>query len=82
VLKENQWSIFKAGLPDYSWYMIPKPEKIYQMNTKCAKWLQTIPNVCKIIQMGIKYIKIFQSEALQIYPNWDFWFENKTIWQP
>jgi hypothetical protein len=29
----------KAGLPDFSWCMIPKPEKMYQMNTKCTKWL-------------------------------------------
>jgi hypothetical protein len=25
------------GLPDFYWYMIPKPEKMYQMNTKCTK---------------------------------------------
>jgi hypothetical protein len=26
------------GLPDFSWYMIPKPEKMNQMNKKCTKW--------------------------------------------
>jgi hypothetical protein len=30
--------MIEAGLPDFSWYMIPKPEKMYQMNTKCTKW--------------------------------------------
>jgi hypothetical protein len=25
-------------LPDFSWYIIPKPEKINQMNTKCTNW--------------------------------------------
>jgi hypothetical protein len=25
------------GLPDFSWCMIPKPGKMYQMNTKCTK---------------------------------------------
>jgi hypothetical protein len=34
--------------------MIPKPEKLYPMNTKCTKGLKNIPNVCKIFQMAIK----------------------------
>jgi hypothetical protein len=29
-------SQFGPGLPDFSWYMIPKPEKMYKMNTKCT----------------------------------------------
>jgi hypothetical protein len=32
--------------------------------------------------MAIKYVNIFQSKALQNLPNWDFWFEKETIWQP
>jgi hypothetical protein len=32
------WKSVRAGLPDFSWYMIPKPEKMYQMNKKCTKW--------------------------------------------
>jgi hypothetical protein len=27
----------RPGLPDFSWYMTPKLEKMYEMNTKCAK---------------------------------------------
>jgi hypothetical protein len=34
----------KAGLPDFSWQMTPKPEKMYQMGIKMN-------------QMGIKYPK-------------------------
>jgi hypothetical protein len=33
--------------------------------------------------MVIKYIHTCQSKALQkIYPNWDFWFENKPSGNP
>jgi hypothetical protein len=57
--------------------MIPKPERMYPMNTKCTKWSYNIPNVCKIFQMAIKYIDIFKLRPYKIYPNWEFWFENK-----
>jgi hypothetical protein len=29
---------YGAGLPDFSFKTIPKPEKMYQANTKCTKW--------------------------------------------
>jgi hypothetical protein len=34
--------------------------------------------------MPIKYTNILNSKALQnlIYPNWDFWFENKPSGNP
>jgi hypothetical protein len=32
--------------------------------------------------MAIKYINIFQSKALQNFPKWDFWFENKPSGNP
>jgi hypothetical protein len=53
-----------SGLPDFCWYVIPKPEKGYQISTKCTKWSYNFPNVVKIFQMAIKYINIFQSTAL------------------
>jgi hypothetical protein len=28
----------RPGLPDLSWCTIPKPEEMYQMNTKYTKW--------------------------------------------
>jgi hypothetical protein len=39
-----------AGLPNVSWYMIPKLEK-------CTKRTQNVPNGHKISQMYIKYSK-------------------------
>jgi hypothetical protein len=54
--------------------MIPKTEKMYQINTKCTKWSKWIPNFHKIFQMAITYINI--------HPNWDFWFENKPSGNP
>jgi hypothetical protein len=54
-----------ARLPDFSWCMIPKLEKC----TICA---QNIPNIHEIFQMAIKYINIFQSEALKIFPKLGF----------
>jgi hypothetical protein len=52
--------------------MIPKPVKMYRMNTKWAKWPSDIPNGHKIYYMAIKYINIFQSKALQNLPEFGF----------
>jgi hypothetical protein len=62
----------QSGLPDLSCYVIPKPEKMYQTNTKFTKWSKFSPNVRKIFQKYIKYINIFQSNALKIQPNLRF----------
>jgi hypothetical protein len=32
--------------------------------------------------MVIKFTNIFHSKALQIDPNWDFWYENKLSGNP
>jgi hypothetical protein len=37
-LHELQQVATGPGLPDFSWYMIPKLEKMYQVNTECTKW--------------------------------------------
>jgi hypothetical protein len=61
-------SYLVAGLPDFSWYMIPKPKK-------CTQWTQmyqNIPNVRQIFPMALKFINIFQSEALQNLPKLGF----------
>jgi hypothetical protein len=50
-----------AGLPDFSWYKIPKREKY-------IKWLQNVPNGRKIDQMAIKYTNIFHCKTLQNLP--------------
>jgi hypothetical protein len=52
--------------------------KMYQMNKKYSE----IPNVDKIFQMAIKYINIFQSEAIIIFPKLGFLVWKQTIWQP
>jgi hypothetical protein len=77
--------LFRTGLPEFSWYVLPKPGKMCQINTKCTKWSENFPNVRKVIQMVIKYVNIFQSRALKNYPNWDFClkmsakaFDNRT----
>jgi hypothetical protein len=64
--------------------------KIDQMTTKYTKWPQNIPNGHKIYQTDVKrpnghniQIPIFSTAKLsKIYPNWNFWFEKYTIWQP
>jgi hypothetical protein len=33
------------GLPDFSWCMIPKPDKMYQMYAKSVEWSKNIPSV-------------------------------------
>jgi hypothetical protein len=40
----------RAGLPDFSWYKIPKRGKIYQMAIKYFQWPQNRPNSHKICQ--------------------------------
>jgi hypothetical protein len=66
-----------AVLPDVSWYIIPKLEKTYQMNTKCSKWSQNILNVRKEFKMAKNIERFSNLRPSKIYPNWYFWFENK-----
>jgi hypothetical protein len=62
-------------LTDFSWRIIPKPEK-------CTKWPYSIPNLHKIFQIAIKYVNIFQSKALQNLPKIGILGLQTTIWQP
>jgi hypothetical protein len=39
-----------AGLPDFCWCVLPKPEKMYQIN-------KNVPNGHKVSQMSLKYSK-------------------------
>jgi hypothetical protein len=66
----------KAGLPDFSWYGIPKREKYTKITTKYTKWQSNIPNGHKTYQ------HLFLQDTPKNCPYWDFWFEKKTIWQP
>jgi hypothetical protein len=76
--------ILEPGLPDFSWSMIPKPEK-------CTKSTQMyIPNGHKISQMSVKYsnghkihISTFPNlRQSKICPEWDFWFEKQPSGNP
>jgi hypothetical protein len=53
------------GLPDFSWHMIPKPEKMNQMNTNC-----TIGHKISQISINIPndHTDIFQSKTPQNLP--------------
>jgi hypothetical protein len=62
----------ESGLPDFSWYNIPKWEKIYQMTTKYTQWPQNILNCRKIDQMAIKYTNFFHCKTLQNLPILEF----------
>jgi hypothetical protein len=56
-------------------------EKMYQINLKYMKWSWSIPIVRKIFQMVLK--STFSHPRLsKIYPNLDFWFENKPSGNP
>jgi hypothetical protein len=61
-----------AGLPDFSWYNIPKRGKIYQMTTKYTKWPKNVSNGRNIDQMDIKYTNIFHYKTLQNLPKLGF----------
>jgi hypothetical protein len=72
---------FRPGLPDFSWHVVPKPEK-------CTKSTQNAPNDHKIAQVSEKYsiisiTYIYQHFPPPInYPNWDFGFETKPSGNP
>jgi hypothetical protein len=70
---------YRSGLPDFSCYMIPKPEK-------CTEWTQNAPNGRKIFEFSLKYSKwpynmltFSNLRSSKIYPNRDFWFENNHL---
>jgi hypothetical protein len=54
-----------SGLPDFSWYVTPEPEKMHQLITKCTKWSLNILNVCKILRITLRYINIFLSNPTE-----------------
>jgi hypothetical protein len=54
----NETVSVKAGLPDFSWYNLPKREKIFQkVYTKYTKWPQNLANGHTIYQTAVKYTK-------------------------
>jgi hypothetical protein len=72
-------------LPDFSWSKHSKTEKIYQFTINCTKRLY----IHKLYQMAVKYSKLSSNVTIfsiprpsKFYPNWDFWFENKSSGNP
>jgi hypothetical protein len=75
----------QPGLPDFSWYNLPKRGKIYHIiakytatkynATKYTKWQYNVINSYKIYHH-------FPFQTLKIYPNWDFWFEYTSPGNP
>jgi hypothetical protein len=65
-------SVLHTGLPDFSWFNVPKRGKIPNCHL-----ITKFPNIHSI------YIPTV-SRASKIYAKWDFWFENThtIIWQP
>jgi hypothetical protein len=70
---------------------------MYQMNTKCTKWTQNVPNenikyikwTQNVYQLALRYskwpLKLPKSSVARhskIYPNWDFLFENMRSGNP
>jgi hypothetical protein len=56
------------GLPDFSWYNIPKREKYAKMTTKYTNWPLNIPNGSKIDGVSINFTSIFYCKTLQNLP--------------
>jgi hypothetical protein len=52
------------------------------MTTKYTKWPKNISNGHKIDQMVLKLPIFSIARPFKIYPNWDFWFENKPSGNP
>jgi hypothetical protein len=52
--------------------MVSKPEKMYQISTKCTKWSKNITNVLEMFKMARKYINILQPKLLQDLPKLGF----------
>jgi hypothetical protein len=75
VLTRNK-NVFTAGLPDFSWYNIPKRGKIHQMTTYNTKWPKIYLMVGKLTKLPQNIPTSSIVRPSKIYPNWNFWFEN------
>jgi hypothetical protein len=68
----------KTGLPDFSWYNIPKRGKNYKITTK-------LPTLCPYTNGRNTYIpndqNIFHSNVLQSIPKLGLFVWKETIWQ-
>jgi hypothetical protein len=69
-------TLLLAGLPDFSWYKIPKREKIYQITTSYIYQMSIKYNYIKTVKWTkcpyIKYTNIFHCMTLQNLPKFGF----------
>jgi hypothetical protein len=76
--RNRQRPPYAPGLPDFSWYNLPKWGKSFQMTVKYTKWPQTIPNGSKIDQVAIRCANIFFWKTLRNFPELGFLVWNKS----
>jgi hypothetical protein len=74
---------FGPGLPEFTWYNIPKRETICQITIKCTQWQQNLPWYShKMHQIDIYYNHICHFKTLQNLPKSIFLVLKYAIWQP
>jgi hypothetical protein len=78
----NLISLLETGLPDFSWYNIPKRGKICQITTRFQNAHNICPTVVKYSEWRDYITTIFIPRPSKIYPNWDFWSEKKLSGNP
>jgi hypothetical protein len=79
----NCFETAEAGLPDFSWYMIQKLGKIVTNENKTYQMVIKHPKCPYNISSGHKiYQRLSKQKPFKIYPNCDFWFENKPSGNP
>jgi hypothetical protein len=61
LLMQLVFALRQSGLPDFSRYMIPKPEN-------CTKWTQNVPNGHKISKISVCTIFQFHTYIYQHFP--------------
>jgi hypothetical protein len=61
---------------------VPNQRKMHQNRTKCTKSTQNAPNDHKIFRTAIKISTFSYLRPSKIYPNRDFWFEDKPSGNP
>jgi hypothetical protein len=80
--KERGFDRLIPGLPDFSWYNIPKRGKNIPNDYKITKGHKTYPMVVKYFKRPEYITTICIPMCSKIYPNRDFWSEKKPSGNP
>jgi hypothetical protein len=62
----------EPGLPDFSWFNVPKLEKMDKITVQYIKFPQIVPTSRKTEQIAIKYTNIFHCKTPQNLPKLGF----------